>query len=152
MIEAAHIDSAWRSAANAARAPRLQLTRDAWRQLGQARLRKAPGWSIITQTYPLLDLKKRLDEFSCELPLAPGQRLELVEHWSLFRADQGIGQFKLTALQARFFDSLWREPVALALQTLEHSASEAEQGNLPALVEAWLRQSLALGLWAALDP
>jgi hypothetical protein len=100
---------------------------------------------------PLLDLRRRLDEFPGEKPVPLPPSLTSPAWWALVRKPAGIGQLSLEPQEARLFELLAAEPVGRALSLLESGCPESERAALPARAQAWLARSVELGFWTGLS-
>ena len=151
VIEAVTIDAAWRRVHQAPEEPHFRPSaRDAG-HLGRCRLRPRSGWTVLEESWPLMQLRRSVtsDPGESAVPLPP--RLRAPQSWLIFRAPGGAAQMALAPRQAQLFRLLTRHVVADALARLESSASPQERTRLPADVQAWLAQSVELGFWSGVD-
>jgi hypothetical protein len=151
LLEAAAIDAAWRRVHQAPEQPPFRPSpKDAGR-LGDSRLRPRSGWTVLDESWPLMELRRDLAGNPTEtaVPLPP--RLRGPQAWVIFRAPGGTAQLALAPRQAQLFRLLVKHKVSDALARLESEASPRERARLPGNVGAWLAQSVELGFWSGID-
>jgi hypothetical protein len=152
LVEAARIDAAYHDVFGApAVTPYVPAFDDA-AQLLQGTLRLSPAVALLTESWPLCELRRRwLGDRTVEDPLRLGPRLSAPRSWVLGRDQLKLGLLALEPLEAQLLALLTRHPVGIALARLEEECSETERPQLPELVQAWLARSVRLGIWAGLD-
>jgi Putative DNA-binding domain len=153
LLQACAIDAAWRRALAAPVEPAFRPSGEDAARLGSSRLRPRGGWTVLEESWPLLQLRRDLARDASgegAAPLPP--RLESPQWWVLFRAPGGAAQLALAPRQAQLFRLLARYTVAEALARLEAAARPRERARLPADVRSWLAQSVELGFWSGIEP
>lgn len=151
LLEAAAIDAAWRRVHAAPDEPHFRPSPEDAARIGDCHLRPRSGWTVIDESWPLVELRRTLavtpGEGAARLPPA----LAAPQSWVLFRAPGGAAQLALLPRQAELFRLLARHRVADALARLESAAPPGERAQLPANVRVWLAQSVELGFWRGMD-
>jgi len=156
LLEAARIDAAYHDVFCAPLVtPYAPAQGDAAR-LAQGRLRLSPAVALLTESWPLCELRRRaVGAQSTEASLVLGPRLAERRSWLLGRDGVRLGLLALEPREARLLELLTRHPVAAALARLEAEYSgsglETERQQLPELVQSWLARSVRLGVWAGLE-
>jgi hypothetical protein len=145
--EAARIDAAWRRVFRApSTTPFHPSSKDATGLL-DSRLELSPAVALVSERWPLLELKRALSGDDGEAPVALPAALPEPRFWALVRRAGGIGQMPLEAREAELFDLLARHTVRDALVRLEAACPEAERATLPENAQRWLARSVQLDFW-----
>lgn len=151
LVEAARIDAAWRALfrapATAAFAPSAA---DAARLL-DARLVPSPAVAVVSERWPLLELKRSLTASRGEsaVPLPPP--LPGPRWWALVREAAGVRHVALEAREGELLALLRERTVRDALATLEARCDDDERATLPANARRWLARSVERGCWSGLS-
>jgi Putative DNA-binding domain len=145
------LDAVWRAVfAAPAELPFRPSSRDMPR-LMNGRLIRSRSWGLVSQGWPLLQLRARLGEIAGESPLAPPPALTEPEDWVVFRAGRAMGQLRVHPLAASLLRLLSEHPVPEALGKLECGLGDVQKRALPALVTQWLQTSVRLGCWTGVE-
>jgi hypothetical protein len=150
LLEAAAVDAAWRRAHAAPCEPHFRPSAGDARHLGSCRLRPRSGWTVLEESWPLMELRRDLANRPGEGAVVLPPRLPSPKVWLVFRAPGGAAQLALAPRQAQLFRLLCEHTVADALARLESAASPRERARLPGQVQAWLAQSVELGFWSGM--
>jgi hypothetical protein len=150
LAEAARIDAVWRKLFRAPSAEPFRPTAAQAAGLLDARLVPAPGTAVLSERWPLLELKRARAGVTDEEAVALPPRLDAPRWWALLREPGGIRQVLLEPREAELFTLLARHTVREALALLESSCEEAERAALPAQTQRWLAQGVARGMWCGL--
>lgn len=154
LVEAARIDTAYRDVFGApAVTPYAPAFDDAARLL-QGTLRLSPAVALLTESWPLCELRRRtLEPRTFHGSLALGPRLAAPRSWLLGRDGLTLGLLPLEPREAQLLRLLVQHPVGTALARLEAACadSDSERQRLPELVQTWLARSVGRGIWAGLD-
>jgi hypothetical protein len=151
LLEAARLDAAWRRVFFAPSVAPFRPTAEDAARLVESYLVGAEAVALFSEHRPLLDLRRRLDEFPGEKPVPLPPSLASPAFWALVRKPAGIGQLPLEPQEARLFELLAAEPVGRALSLLESECPEGERAALPSRAQAWLARSVELGFWTGLS-
>ncbi|MFO0739795.1 MAG: DNA-binding domain-containing protein [Labilithrix sp.] len=149
LVEAVHIDDAWRVVHAVALPSVWRLgPSDAPRVL-TSRLRPSPVVRLIEESWPLVDLRGQVVDDDGESPVAlPAPRRKA---WAIVRRPNGVGALPLEPLEAVLFGLLRDRSVADALSELEARCPPEDRGSLPERARSWLMRSVELGFWLGLD-
>ena len=151
LIEAATIDAAFHRVFRAPPVnPYAPDAGDAERLL-QSRLIPSPAIAVVEQSFPLLELRRRLEGDPGETPVALPAALPQKQYSVIFRSATHMGHVPLQPLEARLLQLLFEHSVAEALGRLEAECSNDERARLPQQTRGWLAQSVKLGMWSGLD-
>lgn len=150
LLEAVAVDAAWRRVQMAPGEAHFRPSAKDARRLGSCRLRPRSGWTVLEESWPLMQLRRDLVNHPGEgaVPLPP--RHPSPRPWLVFRAPGGAAQLALVPRQAHLLRLLRDHTVAEALARLESAASPRERARLPGQVQAWLAQSVELGFWSGM--
>lgn len=147
LVEAAHIDTSWRSLFRApAVAPFRPTAADAARLL-DARLAPSPATALVAEHFPLLELRAEIVSTPGEAPIPAPARLSQPRWWMLVREPDGVRQLPLAPLEGELLALLARHPVGDALARLEATCTDAERAELPSHAQRWLARSVERGFW-----
>jgi hypothetical protein len=145
--EAARIDAAWRRVFRApSTTPFHPSSKDA-ASLLDSRLELSPAVAVVSERWPLLELKRAFSGDDGEAPIALPAALSEPRFWALVRRAEGIAQLPLETREAELFTLLARHTVRDALVRLEAACTESERATLPAHAQRWLARSVQLDFW-----
>lgn len=152
LVEAAHLDAAWRSVFAAPPAAPYRPTPEDAAGLLDARLIPSPAVALVEEHWPLSELRRAVlaDGGDARVALPPA-----LPHarWSmLVRKADGMLRLDLEAREAELYRLLRLHAVKDALGLLEAACSGAERADLPRRAQAWLARSVELGLWIGIQP
>jgi hypothetical protein len=152
LLEAARIDAAYHDVFSAPTVTPYTPALDDAARLAQGRLRLSPAVALLTESWPLCELRRRVvGSQSLDASLALGQRLAAPRWWLLGRDGLKLGLLALEPREAQLLELLILHPVGIALARLEAACPEAERQELPELVQTWLARSVRLGIWVGLE-
>jgi hypothetical protein len=150
VLEAARVDAAFHKVARAPRVEPFQPSeRDAAR-LASSCFELSPSVALVSERWPLCELRLRLLDQHRDEPTALGTRWPALRQWLVARRQAQIGLTPLEAGEAELLTLLQREPLERALAVLEAATPEAERALLPARTQAWLARSVQRGIWRGL--
>jgi Putative DNA-binding domain len=150
LVEAARIDAAFFAVFRAPHvAPYVPAAEDAARLLTGC-LVLSPAAALLSERWPLCELRRELSGCEGEAPVPLPPRLRAVRHWLLLRRQLQIGQIPLEAGEHRLLTLLTQHAVGEALALLEREWPEETRSSLPPLAQRWLARSVELGLWSKL--
>jgi hypothetical protein len=110
-------------------------------------LRRSAGWTLLTESWPLVDLRARPLEDERPQPLPPRRLAE--QGWAIGGHGGTVAFVRVEPLQALMLELASLRPLEEALGALEVACPPADREALPARVQAWLAQGLALGFWVS---
>ncbi|HXK20855.1 MAG TPA: DNA-binding domain-containing protein [Polyangiaceae bacterium] len=152
LVEAARIDAAYHDVFGAPPVTPYAPALDDAARLLQGTLRLSPAVALLTESWPLCELRRRLlGSQPLGGPLVLGPRLSAPRSWLLGRDGLKLGLLELEPREAQLLGLLSQHPVGIALARLEAECLEAERQQLPELVQTWLARSVRLGIWVGLD-
>ncbi len=152
LLEAARIDSAYRDVFSAPSVTPYAPALDDAARLLQGTLRLSPAVAILTESWPLCELRRRVvGPQASEDALVLDSRLEAPRSWLLGRDGLKLGLATLEPREAQLLGLLTHHSVGTALTHLEADCSEAEREHLPEQVQIWLARSVRLGIWVSLE-
>ena len=145
--EAARIDEQWRTVWAAPEHEPWSPTVHDWSALRTARLQASKTWAIVSERWPLVELRGRWAASG-----APDAVGALRPHaskmtWAVVRRSEGMACMPLSRAKAGLWTLLATQPLSRALAELEASSTAEERADLLANTRAWLEQSVQLGLW-----
>jgi Putative DNA-binding domain len=155
LLEAARLDDAYHAVF---RAPDVELyapsSDDAGRLL-HARLRFSPAAALLTEHWPLADMRRTALAAPEERTIKLEPRLSTARHWLLRRDGLKLQLAPLEPRELQLLTLLSQSTVGTALAQLEHacetSGSAQELLKLPANAQKWLARSVQLGVWVGAD-
>ncbi|MBK8254187.1 MAG: putative DNA-binding domain-containing protein [Polyangiaceae bacterium] len=151
VVQAAAVDEAFREAFRAPVERAYEPSAADAAKLGTAQLHMRRGFTIIEQSYPLVQLRKALSVDTSESPPPLPEKLKATEHWLIGRAPSGALQLQLEETQAKLYHLCIHMPVGEALARLESAVTKGDRSGLPSRVRVWLAQSVKLGLWSSIE-
>lgn len=113
-----------------------------------SQLRFVPAAALLTESFPLCDLRRQALSLTDERRLPLGEELPEPRSWLLMRHELSMGLFSLERREAQLLRLLQVHAVGDALGLLEAGCPPHEREALPARTRAWLARSVRLGLWA----
>jgi Putative DNA-binding domain len=149
--EAVAIDAAHHRIFRAPRVRAFQPTAHDGAALLRTQLCFVPAAALLTESWPLCELRREALSLAGEDLVTLGGRLPKPRTWLLMRQELSMGLFALEHREAELLALLQRHPVAEALGVLEAQCSPAEREALPTQTRAWLARSVRLGVWAQPD-
>ncbi|MCS6898964.1 MAG: putative DNA-binding domain-containing protein [Myxococcales bacterium] len=153
LVQAVWLDESWRRLWRAPEEVPFRPAASELASLAEQQLLPARGWVIFEESWPLVELRRRLLAGSLPgehpVPLPPA--LDTPRSWALFSLGTRTGQLLLDPHQAYLLWLLRSHPIAKALGMLEVSCSPKEQAALPGLVQGWIARSVDLGFWTGLS-
>ncbi|MES1171605.1 MAG: putative DNA-binding domain-containing protein [Bacteroidota bacterium] len=119
---------------------------------GNLRLRPSGRFALISESWPLLALRRQAAAAPPPGPVPLPERLPADRYAVIHRGRAGATVLPLTRLQAALYDALTRTTVADAVDRLEAEAHLTERADFPARVAEWMALSVRLGFWAGAEP
>jgi hypothetical protein len=110
-----------------------------------APLQRSGGWTLLTEDWPLVELRARPLEDERAQALPP-RRLE-AQGWAIGGHGGAVAFLQLEPLQALLLERCSTWPLEEALGALEAACPAGQRAGLPARVQGWLAQALSLGFW-----
>lgn len=149
--EAVSLDMAWQRVWMSPLVPTWRPSLEEAATLQRARLVPAVGVALLSEQWPLMELRRALvaDSSAERLELPP--RLPKARHWLLVRTESGIGQLRLEPRQAQLYTACMNMPLDKAIERLQVGCSRAEVEALAARVHEWLAKSVELGMWTGAE-
>lgn len=151
VVQSATVDEAFREAFRAPLERIYEPSAADAAKLTTAQLRMRTGFTIIKQSYPLVQIRKALSGDTSESAPPLPEKLKVTEQWLIGRAPNGALQLQLEEQQAKLYHLCTQHPVGEALARLEAGAKKGDRSGLPSKVRVWLAQSVKLGLWSAIE-
>ena len=151
LLEAVRIDTAYRDVFGAPAVTPFTPALDDAARLLSGTLRLSPAVALLTESWPLCELRRRVVGHALDESLRLGSRLEAPRSWLLGRDGLKLGLAALEPREAQLIELLTRHTVGTALTHLEADCSEAERQRLPEQVQTWLARSVRLGIWVGLE-
>jgi hypothetical protein len=148
VLQAATIDAAHHRVFRAPQDVAYQPAPSEGAALLQSQLRFVSSAALLTESWPLHELRHQALAMSGEQQLPLGEALPRPRTWLLMRHELAMGLFALEPREAELLELLQVRPVAAALAQLEDQCSTEERARLPEQTRAWLARSVRLGLWA----
>jgi Putative DNA-binding domain len=146
--QAAAIDSAHHRVLRAPlEAPYQPTPKDGAALLG-SQLRFVGTAALLTESWPLCELRRVALSLTGERLLDWGEELPEPRSWLLMRRELSVALFPLEPRETELLSLLQVYPVGEALGRLEADCPSNEREALPARTQAWLARSVRLGLWA----
>lgn len=152
LLQAAHIDAAWREVFWAPDEKAWVPEPEDAARLEHARLVPRRSWVLVTESWRLTELRMRVNNVRGEKPIPLPPRLRAPRTWLILRTLHGQGQVPLAPHHASLLMLLRERPLSDSLARLERDSSAADRATLPGAVRGWLAQSMELGLWTGLLP
>jgi hypothetical protein len=151
LVEAARIDAAWRALFRAPALPPFAPSAADAARLLDARLLPSPAVALVSERWPLIELKRALasDRGESAVPLPPP--LPAARWWALVRESAGIRHVALEAREGELLALLRERPVREALAALEARCGDDERAALPADARRWLARGVERGQWSGLS-
>lgn len=150
--QALSVDEAFRQVWTAARMPRFAPNADDAARLPQLRLIPAPTCRLVDTDWPFVEARRTLMTDATAERIALPARLGRTRHWLILRTESGIGQLRLLPRQSQLYRLCASMPLEQAVTRLSDQCSRQERQDLATQVQAWLAQSMELGLWAGAEP
>jgi len=155
LLEAARIDLGYHQVFRAPPVARYEPSAADAGRLLQARLRMSPAVALLTEHWPLCELRRRALEAPGEGALRLEPRLARPRHWLLGREGLKLGLVPLEPRELQLLMLLSRGTVEAALGELEEACRSAgtsqELVELPANIQKWLASSVQRGVWRGAD-
>jgi hypothetical protein len=155
LLEAARIDLGYHRVFRAPAVARYEPSAEDAGRLLQARLRLSPAVALLTEHWPLCELRRRAVEAPGEGALRLEPRLARPRHWLLGREGLKLGLVPLEPRELQLLELLARSTVEAALGELEEacrsSGTSQELAELPANIQKWLACSVQRGVWQGAD-
>lgn len=151
LLEAAQIDAAYHAVFRAPAVSAYQPTAADSERLLRGRLRPSPAVALLSEHWPLCEMRPRALASAGETPLSLAARLAEPQCWLLAREQLTLRLWPLAPRQAELLELLRQDSVPNALARIEAQCSPAERGELARHVREWLAQSVQLGVWTGLD-
>jgi hypothetical protein len=142
---AARMDVAWKSVWLAPEVPRWHINAEQAAGLRSLRLRASPTRCLMTQRWPLAQIRSKLGAAAIVMTVAP-PALDELQHVLIVRVQHSVGVLPVASLHARLIELLDRETVGVALEHLQ--AGVPTHPSLATDVQRWLAESMELGLWS----
>ncbi len=148
VLEAAHIDAVFHRVTRAPSSqPFVPTTQDAERFASSA-LVLSNSVAIVCEHWPLCERRITFVEQPSDEPLALPERLAAPRSWLIARHATKVGLRALAPAEAELLTLLQQYPLHHALALLENAAPETDRAALPGRAQAWLADSVRLGVWA----
>lgn len=148
LVEAAHIDGAFLRVFAAPSGEPCVLGALEPARLLRCQLELSPAAALVTESWPLCEMRRELRARTDETPAPLPPRLAAPRTWLLLRRQSDLGLLPLEPREALLLLLLTRHALQEALARLEATCSEAERASLPAATRRWLERSMTLGLWS----
>jgi hypothetical protein len=148
VLEAAHIDAAFHRITRAPSSqPFVPVAEDAAR-FASSCLVLSTSVALVREHWPLCERRITFVDHPSEEPITLPARLAAPQAWLIARRGTKIGLRSLAPAEAQLLTLLQQHPLERALALLESAAPEAERALLPERAQAWLADSVRLGVWA----
>ncbi|MDB4931324.1 MAG: hypothetical protein JWM10_3808 [Myxococcaceae bacterium] len=151
LVESARLDAAWRALFRAPATAAFRPTAADAARLLDARLVPSPAVAVVSERWPLLELKRALAHDRGESAVALPPPLPHARWWALVRETAGIRHLALEAREGELLALLRERTVRDALAALEARCPDAERAALPADARRWLGRSVERGFWSGLE-
>jgi hypothetical protein len=154
LMQSVALDYAWQRVWMTPKAATWKPSAEEASALASARLVFAPDVALLTEDWPLLDLRACLVEQSERLEhdhVALPKRLAKPRHWALVRTDKGLGHVRLQDKQMQLYRACLNQPLDAAIARVTSGASRKAQLELTSQVQAWFVQGMELGLWSGVQ-
>jgi Putative DNA-binding domain len=155
LLEAARLDEAFHAVFRAPHVERYTPASDEAERLPHARLRLSPAVALLTEHWPLAEMRRSALATPGERTIELEPRLSGARHWLLSRSGLELQLAPLKPRELQLLTLLSQSTVETALAQLEHacsgSASSPELLQLPANTQKWLARSVQLGVWVGAD-
>lgn len=151
LIEAVRIDSAFHAVFRVPPSLAYHPTVADAGRLGTGRLKKSPAVAILSESWPLCELRRAVLAEPSGTALALPPRLSGPRHFLVLRDQLELKVLPLAPREAELLQLLCGHPVERALGLLEAQCNSKERVDLPEQARSWLSRSVQLGVWVGLD-
>jgi len=145
--EAVTLDLAWQRVWMSPLPPTWRPSPEQAATLQQARLVPTAGMALLSEQWPLMELRRGLVVDATAEHVELPKRLASARHWLLVRTVSGLGQLRLEPRQAQLYTACMNMPLDKAVERLQVGCSRSEVDALAARVHEWFAKSVELGMW-----
>lgn len=145
LLESAALDATYRRVFLAPEEPEFSVSAQDEAELPARRLRFSRAFALVTEHWPLLDLRGEALRAQGETMLALPAKLSQPRQWAIARAPRGVVQLKLEPQHARLLALLQTHVVGEALSILEGECPESERDALAQRVQGYFAHATSVG-------
>lgn len=148
LVQASQVDAAVKQVLSSSKKQLWEPSSKDAERLPELRLRASLSWRLITEEWPLLELRFAKEGMPREKAMILPNRLENPQTWLLLMKEESIRRVSLATPQAEFYLALCEKPVGEALSLMEQKYPGDE---LNSSINLWMAQSVEWGLWVGVS-
>ncbi|MEY4512569.1 MAG: hypothetical protein RLZZ450_4691 [Pseudomonadota bacterium] len=145
LLESARLDATYRRVFLAPEEPAFRVSAQEEADLPSRRLRFSRAVALVTEYWPLLELRGHVLRAPGETAVALPARLAQPKQWAIARAPRGVVHIELAPQQARMLTLLQTHEVGHALSILEEECPESARSSLAQHVQGYFAHATSAG-------